>query len=336
MRQIVRQLTERHDLTRAEAAYAMRAIMEGGATHAQIAAFLVALKMKGERADELAGFVDVMREKSLPVRLDDPDAVDLCGTGGDGSNTFNISTVASFVVAGAGVTVAKHGNRSVSSACGSADLLQALGVNIDIPPANVEACINSIGIGFLFAPMFHPAMRYAAVPRSELGMKTCFNMLGPLTNPAQVRRQLVGAYSPKAAELIAAVFAGLDPLSVMVVHSEDGLDEISLAAPTIVRSVGGGAAPRAGTIRPEEFGLPAQNGRPLPGGGPHENARIARSILAGERGAPRDVVIANAAAALVVAGASASLTEAAALAAESIDAGRAAQKLEALVEHTHR
>jgi anthranilate phosphoribosyltransferase len=322
-------------LARAEAASAMRTIMEGEATHAQIAAFLIALKLKGETAAELAGFVDVMREKAVPVRLDDPDAVDLCGTGGDSSGTFNISTVAAFVVAGAGVTVAKHGNRSVSSTCGSADLLQALGVNIDLAPAKVEECINRAGIGFLFAPLFHPAMRHAAVPRSELGVKTCFNMLGPLTNPARVRRQLVGAFSPAAARLIAEVFAGLDPLSVMVVHSEDGLDEISLAAPTLLHRVGPGNARTTGTIAPGEFALPASAAK-LAGGGPHENARIARAILGGEKGPERDVVVANAAAALHVAGRSATLADGAALAAESIDSGKASGSLALLVAETNR
>ncbi len=336
MKEHIRKVTEGAHLTHDEASCAMRTIMEGDATPAQIAAFLVALKLKGEQAEELAGFVAVMREKSVRVRLDDPDAVDLCGTGGDGTGTFNISTVASFVVAGARVTVAKHGNRSVSSACGSADLLQELGVNIDISPEKVEACINTVGIGFLFAPLFHPAMRHAAKPRSELGIKTCFNLLGPLTNPARVQRQLAGAFSARAAELLASVFAALQPAAVMVVHSEDGLDEISLSAPTRSYTLARGKAAATDTLSHASFGLEPLAAKSLSGGGAKENARIARGILSGEKGPGRDVVLANAAAALLMAGRARTLPEGVALGAESIDSGSALQKLNALREYTNR
>src|SRR5258706_5316568 len=206
MREFILKLNECHDLTREEASAAMRTIMDGQASDAQIAGFLMALRLKGEKPDELLGFVEVMRERSIRIALDDGDAIDMCGTGGDGTGTFNISTVASFVVAGAGVTVAKHGNRSISSACGSADVLRALGVNIDLAPERAGDCINSVGIGFLFAPLFHPAMKHAAKARAELGVKTLFNILGPMTNPAGVRRQLVGAFSEGAAQMMAGGF----------------------------------------------------------------------------------------------------------------------------------
>lgn len=202
MREYLAKVTEGVDLTSEEAASAMRMIMQGEATEAQIAAFLVGLKTKGEQPEELLGFTQVMREKSIKIILEDPDAIDMCGTGGDGLHTFNISTTASFVVAGAGVTVAKHGNRSISSACGSADLLQSLGVSLEMKPEMIEKCINTIGIGFMFAPMFHPAMKHAAKPRKELGIKTCFNLLGPLTNTAGVRRQLAGVYDKRLAALV--------------------------------------------------------------------------------------------------------------------------------------
>ncbi|HEX9006002.1 MAG TPA: anthranilate phosphoribosyltransferase, partial [Bacteroidota bacterium] len=215
-----------------EAAAALETIMTGEATDVQIAGLLVALRANGESVDELVGFARTMRLHAVRVRLEDPDAIDMCGTGGDGRGTFNISTVASFVAAGAGVTVAKHGNRSVSSRSGSADVLAALGVNISLPPERVEACINEVGIGFLFAPLFHPAMKHAGKARAELATRTIFNMLGPLTNPAGVRRQLIGAYSARVAGQLACALQRLGALKACVVHSEDGMDEISAAAGT--------------------------------------------------------------------------------------------------------
>ena len=221
MKEFLAKISRREALSEEESGVAMATIMDGQATDAQIAGLLMALKVKGEQEQELLGFVEVMRERCLGVRIDDPDAIDMCGTGGDGSGTFNISTVASFVVAGAGVTVAKHGNRSMSSACGSADVLKALGVNIEFPAERAGACINKVGIGFLFAPLFHPAMKYAARARSELGVKTLFNLLGPMTNPAGVRRQLVGAFSPQAAQKMAGVFSHLDSFSRGTVELKD-------------------------------------------------------------------------------------------------------------------
>jgi len=332
MKEFIQKLSDRQDLTHEEATKAMRTIMEGQASEAQIAAFLIALKFKGEQPDELRGFVEVMREKSLKVKLEDMDAIDMCGTGGDNSGTFNISTVASFVVAGAGVTVAKHGNRSFSSACGSADVLKALGVKIELPPEKVESCINKIGIGFIFAPLFHPAMKYAAKPRSELGVKTCFNILGPITNPAGVRRQLVGTFSLDVANKMAAVFSQLDAEKVYVVCSQDGLDEISLGAPTAICEVNSQQYSRRYDVEPALFGLPAVKKSVILGGSAKTNASIAMNVLQGEKSPHRDVVLANAAFGLLVAGKAQTIEEGVNLAAESIDSGRALKKLNELKE----
>jgi anthranilate phosphoribosyltransferase len=332
MKKFIQKLTDGHHLSKEEASSAMRTMMEGNATDAQIAAFLVALKLQGETTEELLGFVEVMREKSVKINLDDHDAVDLCGTGGDNSGTFNISTVASFVVAGAGVTVAKHGNRSISSSCGSADVLKALGVNIELFPEKVETCVNKIGIGFLFAPLFHPAMKYAAKPRAELGIKTCFNMLGPLTNPAGVRRQLVGAFNFDAASKIAEVFSKLNILKVFVIHSSDGLDEFSLESPTLVYDVDGQNTTNKFHVHPEQFGLPSVKRDEIRGGTAEQNAQTAMNILQGEKGPHRDVVLANAAFGLMAAGKARTVQEGVTLAKESIDSGRALQKLHHLIE----
>lgn len=333
MKTILQKVCNREHLTREEARDAMRKIMEGAATEAQIGALLVALKFKGEQPDEIIGFVEVMREKAVTIRIDDLDAVDMCGTGGDGSGTFNISTAASFVVAGAGVTVAKHGNRSISSACGSADVLKALGVNIDIPPASVEECINRRGIGFLFAPMFHPAMRYAARPRAELGVKTCFNLLGPMTNPAGVRRQLVGAFSPAAASTIAGVFHFMGVDKVCVIHSNDGMDEISLEAPTMVHEVMG-ENKSTYTVGSDSFSLPEVRRTEIRGSTAEMNADIIMRILNGELNPHRDIVLANAAMGLFVANRVRTFAEGTVMAAESIDSGAALAKLRAMREFT--
>lgn len=336
MKEFIRKVSERTHLSREEASDAMRKIMDGEATEAQIAGLLMALKLKGEHADELLGFVQVMRERSIKISIDDPDAVDLCGTGGDAMGTFNISTVAAFVVAGAGATVAKHGNRSISSACGSADVLSALCVNIEIRPERVQDCINAIGIGFLFAPMFHPAMRHAGKPRSELGVKTCFNLLGPLTNPAGVRRQLVGAFSEDAARSIAEVFSRLNSERVLVVHGRDGLDEVSLGAPTTVFDVPGPPASGQYDLDPGLFGLTPASRSEVAGGTAPVNAEIAVKILDGERSPHRDFVLANASLGLMAAGKVRTVREGVELAAESIDSGRARKKLETLREFTAR
>jgi len=335
MKAYLQKVSERRDLTKEEASLAMRDIMDGNATEAQIGAFLIALKLKGEHPDEILGFVEVMREKSIKVRVDDPDAIDMCGTGGDNAGTFNISTIATFVVAGAGVTVAKHGNRSVSSSCGSADVLKALGINIDLPAGRVETCINKLGVGFLFAPLFHPAMKHASKPRAELGMKTCFNILGPMTNPADVKRQLVGAFDHRTSSIMAGVFSQLNPRRVCVVHAEDGLDEISLGAPTHVLEVNGRLSQKSYSVEAGTFGLPRAGASDIQGGNPERNASIAIDVLNGVRGPCRDTVIANAAMGLFVGGKVTSFEEGTSAAIESVDSGNALAKLIALKEITN-
>ncbi len=332
MQTAIRTVLEGRSLHRGEAQQAMSCLMAGEATPAQIGAFLAALRMKGETPEEIAGFAAAMREKAVPVPTRHRDAVDLCGTGGDGKGTFNISTVAGFVAAGAGVPVAKHGNRSVSSKCGSADVLQALGVEIDLGPEEIGRCLDEVGIAFLFAPRLHPAMKYAIGPRREIGARTVFNILGPICNPAGVRRQLIGVYDRKLLRLLAEVLLRLGSEHVLLVHSAEGLDEISIAGATYAAELRNGEI-RELELTPADFGLQPE---PLPpaGGDARANAEIALAILRGEQGPGRDIVIANAAAAIYVAGRAASLREAAQIAAASIDSGRALQKLEALREMT--
>jgi anthranilate phosphoribosyltransferase len=335
MKEYIQKVVEGNHLTKNESSDAMRYIMEGNATDAQIAGFLIALKTKGEHPDEVLGFVEVMREKSVKIQIEDPDAIDMCGTGGDGSGTFNISTVASFVVAGTGMTVAKHGNRSISSSCGSADVLTALGVNINLSPEHVERCVNTIGIGFLFAPLFHPAMKYAAGPRAELGVKTCFNILGPLTNPGNVKRQLVGAFDQPTAKIMAEVFTKFRPAKVCVVHSADGLDEVSLGAQTSVYEVNGTSSVAKYTIQPSELALSHVQKEMVPGGTVEFNASIAMRVLEGEQSPYRDMVVINAAFGLYVGGKIATLKEGIALAAEAIDSRNALKKLHQLKEFSN-
>ncbi len=325
----LQKILEREHLTRAEAYAAMNTIMNGEATHAQIGALLVALRMKGEQPEEIAGFAACMRDKSEKVLSSRAhEAVDLVGTGGDGKATFNISTVASFVVAGAGVPVAKHGNRAISSQCGSADVLGALSVNIELNAEQLGKCLDEVGLAFLFAPMLHPAMKHAIAPRRELGVRTVFNILGPITNPAGVRRQLIGVYDRKLLRLLAEVLLQLEAEHVMLVHSDEGMDEISLAAPTFVAELREGEI-REYEITAEDFGLkPAADN--AAGGDAARNAQIALRILHGEECEGREIVIANAAAGLYVAGAAGSLQEGAALAQESLAKGAALQKLESL------
>ena len=326
---------ERQDLTRAEAHSAMNAIMSGETTGAQIGAFLVAMRMKGEKSQEITGFAEAMQAKAHPVTLDQPEAaLDIVGTGGDGKHTFNISTLAAFVAAGAGIPVAKHGNRAVSSKCGSADVLLELGVNIDLSPAQMSRCVNEVGIAFLFAPRLHPAMKHAIGPRREIGARTVFNILGPLTNPAGVRRQVIGAYRKDVAALMADVFNALGTKHTLVVHSEDGMDEISLAADTHVYELQEGVI-RTYSIRPETFGIKRSQDS-LSGGDALDNAQIARRILQGETGPRRDVVIINAAAGIYTAGKAATLAAAADIARNSLDSGAAMQKLIDLGELTQR
>jgi anthranilate phosphoribosyltransferase len=326
------------NLERAEAEAVMEVILAGEAGDAQIAGFLTALRMKGESVDELVGFARAMRRHARAVcpplvSADHPPRralVDTCGTGGDAAGTFNISTAAAFVVAGAGVRVAKHHNRSISSRCGSADVLEALGISIDGAPDCSREAIERVGIGFLYAPAVHAATRHAMRARRELRFRTVFNLLGPLTNPAGATAQLVGVYDPRLLEPMAQALGSLGVTRAFVVHSADGLDEISLAGETFVAELAGGAV-RAYSVTPEEFGLARAGREAVAGGDPAHNAELIRRILAGGKGPPRDIVVANAAAALVAAGSATDFRAAAALAAAAIDSGAARAKLEALV-----
>jgi anthranilate phosphoribosyltransferase len=327
-------ITAREDLSAEEARQAMIAILSGNASTAQIAAFLVGLRMKGETSDELLGFARAMREKSVRVDagLDGEPLIDTCGTGGsDGPATFNISTIAAFVAAGAGARVAKHGNRSISSHVGSADILEALGIHAALPVEHAGRAIREVGIGFLFAPLFQPAMKHAQPARLELKMRTVFNLLGPLTNPAGTPRQVIGAPSVEAAGLMARALAGLEPEYAFVVHGSDGLDEITTTGPTAVFEI------RRAEVRqlewtPRDFGVEPAGLDDLRGGDRETNHRIAREILAGERGTRRDIVLVNAAAALLASGLAADLRQGMQMAAESIDSGAAFGKVQRLAE----
>ncbi|HUQ94408.1 MAG TPA: anthranilate phosphoribosyltransferase [Bryobacteraceae bacterium] len=321
----------RESLSAGDARNAMLAILSGASTTVHIAAFLTALKMKGETAEELVGFARAMREKAVPVDagLGGELLIDTCGTGGDGGRTFNISTVAAFVAAGAGVRVAKHGNRSLSSQCGSADVLEELGVNISMPPALAARAIREAGIGFLFAPAIHPAMKYAQPARAELKMRTVFNLLGPLTNPARATVQLIGAPSLEAAALMAEALAQLGIARALVVHGSDGLDEITTTGETAVFEING-AEVRRNSLTPEDFGVSRALPRDLEGGDRTYNAGIMRGILTGDQGPRTDIVLVNAAAALVVANFASTREEAMRLARISIASGKAYKCLEEL------
>jgi anthranilate phosphoribosyltransferase len=315
-------------LDMAEASAAMEEIVQGTATPAQIAAFAIALRMKGETAAEIAGLARVMRQEAVRVSVAG-EVVDTCGTGGDGLSTFNISTVSAFVTSGAGVRVAKHGNRAYTSSCGSADVLEALGVAIELRPEEVAACVERAGIGFMFAPMFHPAMKHAAGPRREIGIRTVFNVLGPLTNPAGATAQLLGVASAELVPLMGEVLRLLGSRRALVVHGEDGMDELSISGPTLACEVRDGSI-RSYRVEPGECGLPRAPLSALAGGTAAENAAIATAVLGGERGPRRDVVLLNSAAALYVAGRASDLADGAHMAAESIDSGAAANRLESL------
>ncbi|RPI06103.1 MAG: anthranilate phosphoribosyltransferase [Ignavibacteriae bacterium] len=321
-------------LTIGEASSVMDTIMTGQATDSQIAGLMVALRAKGETIDELVGFARTMREHAVKMTIHDPDAIDMCGTGGDGLGTFNISTVASFVAAGAGVTVAKHGNRSVSSLSGSADVLTALGVNVQCTAETVQACIDRIGIGFLFAPLYHPAMKYAAKPRAELGVRSIFNMVGPLTNPAGVKRQLVGVYHSGVAHLFSGALQKLDVEKACIVYSDDGMDEVTLSGGTVVHEVNKNSPLREYHVRPEDFGFSTISLESLHGGDKNANAGIALNILKGESSPARNVVIANAALGIYVAGKAKTILEGTQKAVESIDSGKALEKLQKLIQYT--
>ena len=327
----IRTLVERKDLTAEEAHAAMTKIMEGVATSAQIAAFLVALRMKGETITEVTEFARVMREHVVPVRPTRRPLVDTCGTGGDGLNTFNISTTAAFVAAGAGAAVAKHGNRSVSSKCGSADVLEALGIKVQQSPEEVARYVDEVGIGFMFAPAYHPAMKHAGPVRRELAMRTVFNALGPLTNPAGAEAQVIGVYAPALTEMHAAALANLGCKRAFVVHGLDGMDEISTLGATRITELRDGESRTYG-LTPEEVGLRRARPEELAGGTPEENAELLVAILNGREGAPREIVLLNAAAAIAAAGLADTLSDGIVLAREAVDSGRALRTLRELQE----
>ena len=323
-------LLDGHDLSRAQAREVMAEIMGGEATPVQISGFLVALRAKGETAEEIAGCAEAMRELVLAVQPARADVVDVVGTGGDGARTFNISTTAAIVAAAAGAAVAKHGNRAVSSLSGSADVLEALGFVLEQPPARIAESIDTLGFGFMFAPLHHPAMRHAAPVRRELATRTIFNVLGPLTNPAGARAGVFGVYSADVAQRVADALAVLDSRRAFVVHGFAGIDELSPAGPNLVYEVQDGEV-RGRVIDPQELGLAPSDPAELTGGSPDENAQTARHVLSGARGAKRDAVVLNAAGAIAAAGHAADLGEGIAVAAETIDSGAAAARLEQLV-----
>lgn len=331
-------LIQGEDLAEDDAAAVLEQVMSGETSDVQTAAFLTALRAKGESVSEITGLARTMREFSTRVALDDHDLVDTCGTGGDKSGTFNISTTAAFVAAGAGARVAKHGNRSATSKCGSADVLEALGVDVELSADAVAECIESVGIGFMFAPMHHQAMKYVVPVRMELGVRTIFNFLGPLTNPAGAHYQLIGVADIDYLEVMAESLKLLGCRHGMVVHGEDGLDEISISGKTAVAEVRAGEEHiRVYSVKPEDFGLERLgDSSVLSGGDARVNAAITRRILEGETGGRRDIVLLNAAAALAVAGIAESVAAGVEIAAGSIDNGAALQKLEALIETTRR
>jgi anthranilate phosphoribosyltransferase len=335
----IQAIVEGQLLTRDDARQAMETIMNGEASPSQIGSFLTALRMRGETDEELAGFAEVMRSKAVRVPLDsDGPIVDTCGTGGDVSHSFNISTTAAFVVAGAGVKVAKHGNRAMTSRCGSADVLEGLGVTIELAPEQVAECVERAGIGFMYAPSFHPAMRFAGPVRREIGIRTVFNLLGPITNPAGARHQVIGVPSAEAASRLARVLGLLGSQHALVVHAHEGLDELGVGGPSTIAEMvmRESAWVTSYDVTPEQYGLQRFDQEDIRGGSVAENVAIVRSILAGEKGAKRAIVLLNAAAALYAADAVPSISAGIDMAADSIDSGAAAERLEALVSLTSR
>jgi len=338
----IRKVVEGKDLTRDEAFAVMDSIMSGQATDAQIAAFLTALRMKGETVEELVGFARVMREKVSLVKTrhrvqaslsgtDREMLVDTCGTGGDATGTFNVSTATAFVAAGAGIPVAKHGNRSVSSLCGSADVVEALGVRLDLPPERVGKCVDEVGIGFCYAPLLHKAMKYVMLARKEIRIRTVFNILGPLTNPARASAQVIGVYDGRLTAVMAQVLKELGTVRAFVVHGEDGLDEISNTCESRISEVRSNEV-RTYMVRPEDFGLPRARIADLQGGSVADNAEIIRRILKGERGPKRDIVVLNAGAAIAAGGKAEDIPSGIAMAQHSVDSGAALDRLSRLVE----
>jgi anthranilate phosphoribosyltransferase len=345
IQQAIAKVVENEDLSESEMMEVMEQITEGTATQAQMGALMIALRMKGECVEEITGAARVMRAKSTPIPVGSPDIsldreeinvdtetiVDTCGTGGDGTHTFNVSTTTAFVVAGAGLRVAKHGNRSVSSLCGSADVVEALGVTLALKPEEVGACIDKVGIGFLYAPMLHSAMRHVVGPRREIGLRTMFNLLGPLTNPAGATVQVLGVYRADLTEKMAGVLRRLGSRSAFVVYGEGSYDEISIVGPTRVTRLDDGQI-RTSTLVPEDVGLTRHHPDEIRGGDAKKNAAITLDVLQGNPGARRDMVLINAAAALVAANKAETLSDGVVMAAESIDAGRALEKLRLLVQ----
>jgi len=329
IKEAIQTLISGRSLTMEEAASVMEEIMQDEATPAQFGAFVTALRLKGETADEIAGMAKTMRAKAVPVTIPEP-VVDTCGTGGDGSATFNISTTAAFVVAGAGLKVAKHGNRAMSSQCGSADVLEALGVKIDLNAEQVQRCLQEVGIGFMFAPVFHPAMKYAAVPRREIRIRTVFNILGPLTNPAGAEAQVLGVADEMLVEKLTLVLKSLGCHHALVVHGEDGLDEITVTGKTQVCELKDGGI-KSYSISPEDLGLSRASLDSLKGGTLDENAALLRRVLVGTPGPQQDVVLMNAAAVLLAGGRARTLKQGVALARKVIDEGHASAKLEQLI-----
>jgi len=332
---LIEKLRRQEDLTTSEAAAAMAAIMKGEAAQAQIAGLLVGLAMKGERPAELVGFAQTMRANAVTLTPPAGTVFDTCGTGGDRSGTFNISTAAAIVLGACGMRIAKHGNRSVSSQCGSADVLEALGVNIAATPVIVEQCLNEVGVAFLFAPTFHPAMKHAAQARKDLGVRTAFNLLGPLTNPARPTRQIVGVPRPELTELLARSLSLLGSERAWVVHGADGLDELSTTGYTKVSECRGDAV-QTFYVHPADFGLQKATPESLKGGNAATNAAIVRAVLDGEPGPPRDVVLLNAGAALFVAGHAETVKAGIATSANAIDSGKSAATLKKLIEASNR
>jgi len=330
IREAIALLVSGHSLSADQAAQVMAEIMSGEVTPAQFGAFVTALRLKGETADEIAGLAKTMRSKAVRVVSKEP-VVDTCGTGGDNSSTFNISTAAAFVAAGAGVRIAKHGNRAMSSQCGSADVLEALGVRIDLNAEQVQRCLEEVGIGFIFAPVFHPAMKYAGAPRREIGIRTVFNILGPLTNPAGARAQVLGVAEESLTEKLAQVLQSLGCQHALVVHGEDGLDEITVTGKTRVYELKDNRITTY-SISPEDFGLSRATPDSLKGGTVDENAVLLRGILTGAPGPQRDVVLLNTAAALVAGGRAQELQHGVKLAGEAIDNGSALAKMEELIK----
>ncbi len=334
IREAIQSLVSGKSLTMDEAAQVMEEIMQGEVTPAQFGAFVTALRLKGETVDEIAGLAKIMRAKAVPVTVSGR-LVDTCGTGGDGLSTFNISTTAAFVVAGAGLKVAKHGNRAMSSQSGSADVLEALGVKLELTAEQVKKCLEEVGMGFMFAPAFHPAMRYASAPRREIGIRTVFNIIGPLTNPAGAQSQVLGVADGALVEKLALVLQSLGCQHALVVHGEDGLDEITITGKTQVSELKEGRIDSY-TVTPEDMGLARAGLESLRGGTAEENAILLRNILGGASGPQRDVVLMNAAAALVAGDRVPSLQQGVILSAEAIDSGRALTKLEQLIELTQK